>query len=888
MKHLPLILLVVITVTAFGQSFTPAISKLHARNPSINNLQHFGSGVALSDLYALVGEAQDGAGQDTRGAVHVFGGKTGLYQRTLRALVPTSGDQFGRSVALHGTVALVGANGYLSGRGAAYLFNLTTGKQTRILTASDGVAGDDFGISVALTGRFALVGARKQNNERGAVYVFDINTGTQVRKLTASDASDGDAFGSSVTASGDIALVGSPLKDNGSIYFFHLPTGAEINKLLASDGTAGDAFGTSVALGGWQALVGAPKDDSVRGSAYLFDIANQTELGKLTAPDGDVGDGFGGSVSLSGNLALIGASGDGSSRGSAYLFNATTRTLITKLTAPDGGAGKGYGHRVIIQGNQALISSPFDSDQGFEAGSAYLYRNLAGPLSMSTLASKGDFAPGLVEASYSALGDAFLNEDSEAVFLATLTGSGAPKGKTSAVFQTLGGVPALTAQSGATVLATDITGSSFLSPSLNRLDQGIFQAVLKGTGVTTNNNQAVFSYTATGAPTLMFRTGVPIAGLGGALLKSWTDLCSDQEPGAGLAAVSFLLKTGTAGVDASNDTGILRIYGSSTEDTYREGRNGVEDRRSGSTVVVTDALGQFLPRLAMQGNSIVHFTAAIQSSPTTNQGLFRAFGAPELIARKGETAQNTGGALFSSFVTETSRDDPSLFRAILSGTGVTVANNEALFCLISGNNYPQAFARKGQEPDPVNEPGIRFSRFLQFWPSPSNRALFWVTLSGPGVTAANDGALYLCTGGTGTFIRLLREGDPTPLADGARIGAIQRIHASRLTLGAYAVLTSLTGSTAGNLALWTGRATEGDEADVRRYRRLPTLQLRKGTAYQRPTGQTTAIKSFTFPNTADAGGAGGKGRGQVITGPGIMTLNLEYTNGGKEILIGKP
>jgi hypothetical protein len=285
-----------------------------------------------------------------------------------------------------------------------------------------------------------------------------------------------------------MALVGSPVDGNGSIYFFHLPTGVEISKLAASDGAASDAFGTSVALGGWQALVGAPGDDSERGSAYLIDVASQQELGKLTGPDGEAGDGFGGSVSLSGNLALIGASGDGSSRGSAYLFNVTTGTLITKLTAPDGGAGKSYGHRVIIQGNQALISSPLDGDQGFEAGSAYLYRNLAGPLAMGTLASKGDFAPGLVEASYSSLGDAFINTDNEAVFLATLTGSGAPKGKTSAVFQPLGGVPALTAQSGATVLGSSITGSSFLSPSLNRLDKGIFQTVLQGTGVTTANN----------------------------------------------------------------------------------------------------------------------------------------------------------------------------------------------------------------------------------------------------------------------------------------------------------------------------------------------------------------------------------------------------------------
>ena len=106
--------------------------------------------------------------------------------------------------------------------------------------------------------------------------------------------------------------------------------------------------------------------------------------------------------------------------------------------------------------------------------------------------------------------------------------------------------------------------------------------------------------------------------------------------------------------------------------------------------------------------------------------------------------------------------------------------------------------------------------------------------------------------------------------------------------GHYAVLTTLTGSASANLALWTGRATAGVSFPTDAALRLPTLQLRKGTSVQRITSQTDTIKSFTFPQMTDSGGAGNKGRGQVINQNGVMTFTVEYTNRGKEIVVGDP
>ena len=80
-------------------------------------------------------------------------------------LLPEDGDEvntFGSSLALSGTTAIVGApfddnNGH--GSGSAYLFDTATGEQTAKLLPDDGAQRDQFGTSVAIDGATAIVGA---------------------------------------------------------------------------------------------------------------------------------------------------------------------------------------------------------------------------------------------------------------------------------------------------------------------------------------------------------------------------------------------------------------------------------------------------------------------------------------------------------------------------------------------------------------------------------------------------------------------------------------------------------------------------------------------------------------------------------------------------------
>ena len=194
-------------------------------------------------------------------------------------------DWFGRSVAINGATAIVGAdrhddNG--SSSGSAYLFDIsdpTNPTQLFKLLADDGAAFDRFGTSVAISGATAIVGAHNDDDNgenSGSAYLFDSNTGQQLFKLLPNDGTESDQFGFSVAISGDIAIVGARRTgfngpSSGSADLFDSNTGQQLFKLLADGG----GFGGSVAISGATAIVGARTHDA-NGSAYLFDAVPNT------------------------------------------------------------------------------------------------------------------------------------------------------------------------------------------------------------------------------------------------------------------------------------------------------------------------------------------------------------------------------------------------------------------------------------------------------------------------------------------------------------------------------------------------------------------------------------------------------------------------------------
>ncbi len=312
------------------------------------------------------------------------------------------GDGFGRSVGLSGTTAIAGASsndGKAENSGAAYLFDTSTGRQLFKLLPNDGAAQDGFGFSVAISGATAIVGAWQDDDngkDSGSAYLFDItdpSNPTQTAKLLSDDGAADDWFGFSVAISGTTAIVGA-LRDNGggfgAAYLFDTTTGRQLFKLLPDDGAQDDGFGKSVAISGITAIVGAYQHDD-NGSAYLFDTTTGQQIVKLLADDGAAGDNFGWSVTISETAVIVGASGVGPN-GSAYLFDITDPVnpmQIVTLQAKDGAAGDGFGFSVGINGTTAIVGARGDDDNGFNAGSAYLFDTITGQQLVKLLPNDG-------------------------------------------------------------------------------------------------------------------------------------------------------------------------------------------------------------------------------------------------------------------------------------------------------------------------------------------------------------------------------------------------------------------------------------------------------------------------------------------------------------------
>ncbi len=332
--------------------------------------------------------------------------------KKLTASDAEAGDFLGKSVAISGDTAIVGAWKEDAGgtnAGAAYVFQRGEDDWDQVtkLTASDPEANDRFGASVAVSGDTAVVGAFSddaQGTDAGAAYVFHRNEGGednwgQVTKLTASDPEANDSFGISVAVSGDTAVVGASLEDAGgtdagAAYVFHRNEGGadnwgQVSKLTASDAQDLDFFGVSVAVSGDTAVVGALGEDAGgtnAGAVYVFQRSqggadNWGEVTKLTASDARSGDAFGLGVAVSGDTAVVGALGEdvgGTNSGAVYVFQrdesgVNTWGQVSKLTASDAQIDDEFGYSVAISGDTAAVGALKEDAGGTNAGAAYVF-----------------------------------------------------------------------------------------------------------------------------------------------------------------------------------------------------------------------------------------------------------------------------------------------------------------------------------------------------------------------------------------------------------------------------------------------------------------------------------------------------------------------------------
>jgi hypothetical protein len=394
----------------------------------------FGAAVALDGGIAVIGAnfADESGGGSGSAYVFTRGGDGVWVQST--ELIPSdgsSGQVFGRSVGLSGDTAVIGSNG------AAYVFKRDAddpdaGNQMRKLTVPDGPA-DFFGPGVAIRADVVIVGANGDDDngaDAGAAYIFRRDAGGpdlwgQVAKLTASDGDSLDRFGIAVSVGGDLAVVGARFDeeagiDAGSAYVFR-DTGTEWvqeQKLLALDGSDLDSFGSSVSIDGNAVVVGAQFGNS----AYVFrsDGGVWAQEQRLQASDGRSGDEYGISVSVDGDLVVVGAKlhdHDDTDMGAAYVYawNGATWAEEHELLASDGQVSDELGIAVSLSDGVVLAGAQGDADNGFNAGSAYVFELECGPDCPADVS--GDGSVGVIDLTFVILawgqtgGAADINQD---------------------------------------------------------------------------------------------------------------------------------------------------------------------------------------------------------------------------------------------------------------------------------------------------------------------------------------------------------------------------------------------------------------------------------------------------------------------------------------------
>jgi hypothetical protein len=166
-----------------------------------NGGEDFRASVDIGSGFVVVGAPRDNGILTGVGSAFLFDSITGSQIRKLVAGDGALGDEFGRAVAVSDMRVLVGTPSSAAGAdntGSAYLFGASSGALVQKLVAPVTASWSEFGASVAIIDSVAIVGSRKRSDYNGyrcgATFLFDCNTGLQVGKVLPADGMAEDQF----------------------------------------------------------------------------------------------------------------------------------------------------------------------------------------------------------------------------------------------------------------------------------------------------------------------------------------------------------------------------------------------------------------------------------------------------------------------------------------------------------------------------------------------------------------------------------------------------------------------------------------------------------------------------------------------------------------------
>ena len=382
----------------------------------------FGSSVAVSGTYVVVGAYSDDAAGLNEGSVYVYD----LAGATPTAPVATLSNPnsnyagFGYAVAMSGTRLVVGEHLARS----AYVYDLTSATPSvpvaTLNKPTPGVGG--FGQSVAVWDTHVVVGAPGEYSGGlpvGSAYVYDLASATPsvpVATLSNPTPATFDNFGSSVAVSGTRVVIVAPYDDTGArhtgcAYVYDLASATPNTPVFTLNNptpAVTDLFGWSVAISGTRAVVGAPRDDPGvldGGRAYLYDLAAATPtvpVATLNNPSPSETDYFGVSVAMSGTRVVVGAYGSdvgAAAAGSAYVYDlasATPTVPVITFHNPSPAEVDAFGRSVAMSGTRVVVGAYGDNTGAENAGSAYVY-DLASATPTDPVATLNNPSPAAID-----------------------------------------------------------------------------------------------------------------------------------------------------------------------------------------------------------------------------------------------------------------------------------------------------------------------------------------------------------------------------------------------------------------------------------------------------------------------------------------------------------
>ncbi len=229
--------------------------KFNASDPA--SFDFFGVSVDIEGEVIMVGAVDDDNGESS-GSVYVFnrpitGWENATEDTKLTAIEAQANERFGYSVSISGNAAMFGALSAQSFTGAAYLFTFDGGswiQQTRI-TAPDAQIGDELGRSVAINGENALLGAARNDDlppNSGSAYIVagisDCNGNDELDLCDIVDGFSVDKNNNGIPDECEQPVCPWDLDNNGSVGT------SDLLELFAQWGTAGPAdFDESGAVG---------------------------------------------------------------------------------------------------------------------------------------------------------------------------------------------------------------------------------------------------------------------------------------------------------------------------------------------------------------------------------------------------------------------------------------------------------------------------------------------------------------------------------------------------------------------------------------------------------------------------------------------------------------